>query len=140
MEINKEHVRKAIDGDRLELIHAFAWGATQQGHSYWENQYIGKTPIDIDTLREMIGEGTTITAGNTYIDCKGAEWECIFVRNGVAWMTNGKGTAYTWNAKTGESRCLAIDKGYNIAFPKRRKGSVEYVNGEPQFDTWQEDE
>lgn len=81
-----------------------------------------------------------ITAGNTYTSINGRKWECIFVRDGKAWMIpEYGGPAYIWNAETG----LNISQGggcYNIALPERRKGSVEYVNDVPQFDTWQEDE
>lgn len=80
-----------------------------------------------------------ITAGNTYTSINGRKWECIFVRDGKAWMMYDNRPAYVWNADTGEN----ISQGggdYNIEFPETRHGTVEYVNGVPQFDTWQEDE
>lgn len=78
-----------------------------------------------------------ITAGNTYTTFNGGRWECIFVRNGKAWMSHHGGTAYVWDAETGEA--ISLGGGdYNIALPERRNGSVEYVNGKPDFDTWEE--
>ena len=80
-----------------------------------------------------------LTPGNTYTARNGQQWECIFVRDGKAWMImHDSSAAYTWDAETGAALCLGGGE-YNIAFPETRHGTVEYVNGEPQFDTWQED-
>lgn len=84
-------------------------------------------------------DDSRISVGNTYTARNGNKCECIFVRDGKAWMIfHGGGAAYVWNVETGEN----ISQGggdYNIALPERRKGSVEYVYGVPVFDTWQED-
>lgn len=56
MEIDKEYVLEAINGDNNALAAAFSWSDTPQGHDYWRNQYSGAAPIDVDTLLAMIGE------------------------------------------------------------------------------------
>lgn len=107
------------------------------GLFHQDGRFAGGDCPDLDVKQCL--DDPRITSGNTYTAINGIEWECIFVRDGKAWMTHGDGPAYIWNAETG----VNISHGggeYNIAFPDRRNGSVEYVNGEPQFDTWQEDE
>lgn len=59
MEIDKESTRKAIYGDRYALLEAFEWEFTPQGHEYWAEQYHGNKPVDVETLRKMIGDGDT---------------------------------------------------------------------------------
>jgi hypothetical protein len=51
-----------------------------------------------------------IKVGETYTTKRGCEWECIFIRDGVAWMISEPNSpAYRWNAKTGESLSLGSD-------------------------------
>lgn len=138
MEIDKEEVRKAINGNRSALFYAFVWSRSPQGHTYWARQFHGEAPIDVAALRSMLGEtDTRLTAGETYTAKNGGKWECIFVRDGIAWMTHGTGTAYTWNADTGENICQG-GGAYNIVFTETRRGTVDYIDGVPQFDTWKE--
>jgi len=139
MDINKDEVKRAIEGDRDAIINAFDWCEAPQGHGYWLAQYHGRTPIDVDTLRQMIGEDTKLTVGETYTARNGGKWECIFVRDGKAWMMHDGCTAYVWGAETGYAESLGGGE-HNIVFPERRRGSVEFMNGEPQWDTWQEEE
>lgn len=139
MKVDKEMVQRAIDGDRGALSRAFVWLDTDQGGQYWSDQYNGRKPIDVDALRAMLKPAQIIEEGKTYTSKNGVEWECVFVRDGKAWMMNDGGTAYVWNADTG----VNISQGggyYNIAFQDTRHGTVEYVNGEPDFKTWKEDE
>ena len=102
----------------------------------WVDYGDGQSNVTFD---HEIEPENTLTPGNTYKDRKGNNWECIFVRDGKAWMMHDNGTAYVWDADTGETIGLAIDPEYNIAFPEKRHGTVEYIDGVPQFDTWKED-
>lgn len=140
MEVNNEMVQSAIDGDRYALLDAFVWVDTDQGGQYWSDQYNGRKPIDVDALRAMIKPAQIIEEGKTYTSKNGVEWECVFVRDGKAWMMHDGGAAYVWDVDTGVSISMASFPTYNIAFQETRHGTVEYVNGEPDFDTWKEDE
>ena len=121
----------------------YVQGATflsSEGNLYFEDGTFGYgdhcrcEPLNVKRCLDV----TRITVGNTYTDGHGSQWECIFVRDGIAWMTTGS-AAYQWDAETGCAKSLGGGE-YNIVFQERRKGSVEYVNGVPQWDTWLEDE
>ena len=53
-----------------------------------------------------------LEVGRKYVATNSTEWECIFVRDGNAWLTWGNGPAYVWTAETGES--LSMNKDYDI--------------------------
>jgi len=54
-----------------------------------------------------------IEVGGKYTSRNGNSWECIFVRDGVAWLNHGDTTAYCWNVD-GTPICLGAGSEYTI--------------------------
>jgi len=55
-----------------------------------------------------------LEAGKTYQTAREGGWDCIHVEGKYAWLKRhgSSDTAYVWDAKTGESKCLG--EGWNI--------------------------
>ena len=53
MQVDREALLRAIDGDLDALISAFIWFDSPQGYEYWESQHYGKRPLDTDALKEI---------------------------------------------------------------------------------------
>jgi len=48
-----------------------------------------------------------LEAGKTYRTAERGDWECVYVRNGNAWMIDRDDTvAYVWHAETGKAKSL----------------------------------
>ncbi len=74
------------------------------GNDYW---YVDELEIEPYTPPHQIEVGGKYTSRN------GDSWECIFVRDGVAWLNHGDTTAYRWKLD-GTPICLGADSEYTI--------------------------
>lgn len=147
MTIALRDVNKAINGSADSLFTAFIWRETPQGYSYWCDQFHSIKPLDTDALKEIKRQyleykgmtDTKLVVGETYTLVNAQKWDCIYVDGDYAWLRCAKDDiAYVFNSKTG----VNISQGhgsYNVAFPETKTGTVEYVNGKPDFSTWKED-
>ena len=143
MNVSIDALDKAIDGNTRSLLYAFDWGKTPKKDGYWSSQYHKEKPLDIPALKEIrrqyyASKSPSIEVGKTYTDVGGRKWTCIVVVDDLAYMVLSPGsTAYTWGTSTGEA--ISLPDVYNIQLtPDVRTGTVEYINGEPDFDTWKE--
>lgn len=75
---------------------------------------------------EALHHPTTLTHGQTYTSYRGDKWECIFVRDGIAWLApitvsgNLQGAAHTFNLD-GTPICLGLEPDYRIVFEPVRE-------------------
>lgn len=104
---------------------------------YYENKDGGIVCIADDRLQPL-STTNTLQVGETYTSENGSEWECIFIRDGKAWMLGvypdgASGSAYDFDIDGTASWAGGHGSaGYNIKWrPKREtKRHVIYANGE----------
>lgn len=101
----------------------------------------------------------TLTPGQTYTSANGNKWECIFVRDGKAWLVGvyegkAEGSAYDFDVDGTASWVIESERApYNIVFEPVREtvtlyvpdpaynlsfkpfATLETVNGEPDWTT-----
>lgn len=53
-----------------------------------------------------------LKAGNYYLTSNDQTWECVFVRDDMAYMTNHGGPAYIWDADTGKA--ISLTNEYDV--------------------------
>lgn len=151
-------------GDRVRVI------VSGEDAEYWHSHEVG----DIVEIEKVYVDGdyeasnqtmmphwiepaptNTLTVGETYTSANGNKWECIFVRDGRAWlvgMYDGKaeGSAYCFDVDGTASWTAERDRAaYNIVFePVRETGSrwvdihgqtvcitFDLINGTPDWST-----
>lgn len=105
---------------------------------YYEDKRGVVVCINDVRLNHIPDTTNTLQVGETYTSRNGSEWECIFVRDGKAWMIGvypdgAKGSAYEFDIDGTASWAGGRGaEGYNIKWgPKREtKRHVIYANGE----------
>lgn len=85
----------------------------------------------------------TLQVGQSYTSHNGSEWECIFVRDGKAWMIGvysdgAHGTAYVFNIEgTAEWAGGHGAEGYNIKWgPMRETVSIPFLPNKDNKGEW----
>lgn len=114
MQVSVDPLDRAIGGDVRSVASAFWWGVTPQGSDFWYDQDAGKTPLDIDALKDikrqyMHHTGTAgelkdmhVKAGDVVQHSDGSEYTIKERRPGVLanWHNNGHGG---WGVDVSES-------------------------------------
>ena len=111
------------EGDIHEITYAYGGGDFEVG---WQRMH----PNDIEPIHQ-----NTLQVGQTYTSENGDKWECIFVRNGKAWMAGVfdgvvEGSAYMFNI---DGTNISQGGGtYNIKWGPKRETvtrAIDYVDG-----------
>ena len=96
---------------------------------YYENKDGGVVLIADDRLKPL-STTNTLQVGETYTSENGGEWDCIFVRDGKAWMVgvysgDATGFAYVFDIDGTASWAGYGGGGYNIKWgPKRETVTI----------------
>lgn len=155
-------------GDRVRVI------ANEYGHEFDIGEVVTIIKVCPDDYQAESDDGdawwviasellpvpqvNTLTPGQTYTSANGNKWECIFVRDGKAWLVgvfdgNAEGSAYDFDVDGTASWVMEYDRAaYSIVFEPVRetvythnsiwnggkfkyKVSVDMVDGTPDWST-----
>jgi len=92
------HEGKVIEWQFPEKGKSKDW-VTVPAEMYWNSGYAYRVRPEPSFL--------PLEAGKTYRTAERGDWECVYVRNGNAWMGDRDDTvAYVWHAETGKAKSL----------------------------------
>jgi hypothetical protein len=109
-------------GDKVKVVamkcgHQFDIGEVITIHKVNDYDYCASNGKEMWYMQDSEIEPYTpppqIEVGGKYTSRNGDSWDCIFVRDGVAWLNHGTTTAYTFKID-GTPICLGAGSKYTI--------------------------